>query len=93
MQTRMCLQPWTSLNILADGKVYPCCVLIDGLQIGDLNQETMLDVVNGEPSRRLKTKLLSGDIEDLPCAECPNASMGPTEAFANTLRARFGIPA
>lgn len=86
-ETRHCLQPWESLNISADGKVYPCCVVGEKLLVGNLAQSSLEEIVTSAAMVRLKTKLLTGDISDLPCLECTNAPMGCTQDFSDFVAA------
>src|SRR5580700_1690563 len=87
--TRACWQPWESLNIAADGYVYPCCVVHPDLQIGDVNSQTLQNIIEGAPAVELKRRLLIGDINSLPCLNCPNAPLTPPEDFQLAIRARY----
>jgi radical SAM protein with 4Fe4S-binding SPASM domain len=89
--TRMCYQPWTSVNVLADGQVYACCVVNADMAIGDLNAESLSEIIQGEKAHALKQRLLRGDIEDIACHGCPNAPMGEPAEFERTLAARLGL--
>ncbi len=80
-KTRQCLQPWESMNITAEGTVYACCVVNADMVIGNLTTSSLPDIISGEPATTLKTKLLTGDIAELPCSECTNAPIGGTENF------------
>jgi radical SAM protein with 4Fe4S-binding SPASM domain len=86
-ETRHCLQPWESLNIAADSKVYPCCVVAEELLVGDLTHSSLEEIITGPAMVLLKTKLLKGDIADLPCQGCTNGPMGTTQAFADLVDA------
>lgn len=91
MLTRMCYQPWTSANVLADGQVYACCVVNTDMAIGDLNVEPLSSIVHGEKAVALKRRLLQGDISDIVCQGCPNAPMGETTEFERKLAERLGL--
>ena len=83
--TRHCYQPWESLNVAADGTIYPCCVIHDNLVIGSLSTQSLQEIVQGSAIVTLKTKILNGDISDLPCAGCTNGPLGLTEEFARRI--------
>lgn len=83
--TRHCYQPWESLNVAADGTVYPCCVVHDTLIIGSLSSQSLQDIVQGSAIVTLKSKILNGDISDLPCAGCTNGPLGPKKEFARRI--------
>jgi radical SAM protein with 4Fe4S-binding SPASM domain len=91
MLTRICYQPWTSVNVLADGQVYACCVVNTDMAIGDLMTESLPAIIGGEKVRALKRRLLQGDIADIVCQGCPNAPMGETAEFEEKLAARLGL--
>ncbi|MBN1343321.1 MAG: radical SAM protein, partial [Phycisphaerae bacterium] len=73
--TRVCMELWRgNINVLTDGKVMPCCVSIFGGDLGDLvignvNEEPLTDIVNGERYRKLLTDSLDGRPPTL-CRSC-----------------------
>lgn len=85
VRTRQCWQPWESLNIAADGNVYPCCVVNEQLLVGSLRTQSLEEIVAAAAMVGLKRRLLTGDIADLPCAECTNAPMGPAGEYIDQL--------
>ena len=89
--TRACWQPWESLNVAADGKVYPCCVVAPALEVGDLTSQPLHEIVVGEAMIQFKHKLLAGDIDALSCAKCPNAPMQTVSEFKHALIARYRL--
>lgn len=93
MLTRMCYQPWTSVNVLADGQVYACCVVNEDMAIGDLKTEPLPAIIEGEKATTLKRRLLEGEIAGIMCHGCPNAPMGETAEFEQKLAARLGLAA
>lgn len=86
VKTRQCWQPWESLNIAADGTVYPCCVVNKALVVGSLKDQSLEEIVAGAAMIDLKRRLLTGDIADLPCAECTNAPIGLTGDYFSQLK-------
>lgn len=89
---RQCFQPWTSLNVSTDGKVYPCCVIHKDLMVGDVSAQVFNDIVHGAAMIRLKEKMLSGEIADLPCAGCPNGPLSSPEEFQDAVARLFFAP-
>ena len=87
--TRACFQPWESLNIAADAKVYPCCVVSPSLLIGDLSGKPLDEIIQGAAMLDIKRRLLNGDIAQLPCHECPNAALVTPEEFKRALHDRY----
>ncbi|ACM19020.1 radical SAM domain iron-sulfur cluster-binding oxidoreductase [Geotalea daltonii FRC-32] len=69
-RTRLCLAPWTSAYILADGTVCTCCVR--GKSMGRITANIDLDaVLQGELYREFRWRLLTGNIIDNACLACP----------------------
>jgi radical SAM protein with 4Fe4S-binding SPASM domain len=89
----MCYQPWTFVNVLADGQVYACCVVNRDMEIGDLKTESLSEIIQGEKAQALKQRLLEGNISDIACQACPNAPMGEPAEFERNLVARLGLRA
>lgn len=76
--TRICYQPWTRLNIAADGQYFPCCVT-EQPSLGRIQHEE--DPVNSEAIRIFRERLLSGDMPEA-CRNCTNAPLGGVDALA-----------
>lgn len=70
--TRLCLQPWGTYTIGADGKVYPCCVTEDSFAHIEEDSETLR---NGEAIRTIRERLLRADLPAM-CRQCSNAPLG-----------------
>jgi MoaA/NifB/PqqE/SkfB family radical SAM enzyme len=68
----VCEKPWTSVTILWDGTVVPCCFDHDGLlAVGDLRRQSLLDVWRGEPLAALRRQHREGDLTQLAlCRNC-----------------------
>lgn len=70
--TRICLQPWGTYTVGADGQVFPCCVTAESFA----NIDEPLDVLlNGDSIRKLRDRLLNGDLPEM-CRACSNAPLG-----------------
>lgn len=68
----VCEKPWTSVTVLWDGRVVPCCFDYDGLlTVGTLREHTLAEIWRGDPLRRLRSRHRDGDLGDLAlCRNC-----------------------
>lgn len=85
-ETRLCLLPWESTFVAADGVVFPCCVAAaQGAEpLGSLDEQPLADLWRSPAYRRFRARLL--DPTSIPdvCRSC-----GAARAGAHPL-ARFG---
>jgi radical SAM protein with 4Fe4S-binding SPASM domain len=67
-----CYFPWSSITVLSDGKVVPCCYDYDGkCVLGDLNCEPVDKIWNGSRMRNFRKEHISGDFSSNPlCKDC-----------------------
>jgi radical SAM protein with 4Fe4S-binding SPASM domain len=67
-----CKTPWTSLSLGWDGKVFWCCGDLNGKGIlGDIHQNTLKEIWNGEKLRSMRRSFAKGDLKDLElCLQC-----------------------
>jgi len=66
-----CYYPWHSLSILVDGTVVPCCRDVNGaINLGNLNNKSLIEIWNDEPIRKLRNKFLRGDYNNPLCKNC-----------------------
>jgi radical SAM protein with 4Fe4S-binding SPASM domain len=50
-----CPQPFYSMQLLADGKIRPCCMLeVNDFFIGDINIESIFDIWNGNKMQQMR---------------------------------------
>lgn len=84
-----CYWLWSSLVILWDGRVVPCCMDYDGKAIvGDIRCQNLHEIFNGEPMRRLREMHLHGQVSQSPlCRGCS----APTSAEGRWLDVAAGI--
>ena len=61
-----CILPWIHMHAFPDGRAYPCCLGEMWEPIGDLRKNTMKEVWNDKPMRKMRTNMLS----ETPCKEC-----------------------
>jgi radical SAM protein with 4Fe4S-binding SPASM domain len=61
-----CLLPWTTLNVQADGKVFPCCAARNERPVGNARESSLLEIWRSAGLRRLRRDMLEGT----PPPEC-----------------------
>ncbi|MFH1292380.1 MAG: radical SAM/SPASM domain-containing protein [bacterium] len=69
---QICAQIFKSVQVQADGEVVPCCVDWKRINvIGNIKEESLLEIWKGEKLRKLQIRHLSGDkIKTEPCKDC-----------------------
>jgi MoaA/NifB/PqqE/SkfB family radical SAM enzyme len=67
-----CRKLYTTLTVLADGKVVPCCYDARAeVVLGDLNHQTVAEIWNGEPLRALRRDFSNRSRRLDMCGLCP----------------------
>lgn len=67
---KRCLNLWRSLVVLQDGAVVPCCVDIDmQMKLGDIKENSLLEIFNGDKMRDLRNRHIRHDFPEL-CSHC-----------------------
>lgn len=66
-----CMKPWVHLFISQFGTVAPCCLAPWDKEraLGDINEQPLADIWNGEKMRELRLKMLR-DEQDARCNQC-----------------------
>lgn len=81
-----CHLPWETLSITWDGSVVPCCYDYDRkMVLGNVAEQTLTEIWNGEPMRALRAEFRSNAVENPLCRQCPKLyraakRMDPSEA-------------
>jgi radical SAM protein with 4Fe4S-binding SPASM domain len=66
-----CNRPWETLTVTWDGDVVPCCYDYDKKEpLGNVRDQTLMAIWNGEPMRRLREQFVTGRIETALCRDC-----------------------
>ena len=68
-----CSAPWDGAFIYGNGDVYPCCRLFeeDKLLYGNLNDNSMEEILNSESAWKLREAWVTGEgLEEYPCDKC-----------------------
>ena len=64
-----CMLPWMHLHAFPDGRAYPCCFALDKLHVGNVNENSMEEVFNGEKMKQMRLNMLSNK-KSRECAKC-----------------------
>jgi len=85
VQRSQCPFPWTGVGILWNGTVVPCCMDLEGSHpVGNLQEQSLMEVWNGTPMQDLRRALAERRAKDVPlCADC---SVVKDKSY-------FGVPA
>lgn len=81
---RICIHPWSSLIVRANGDVQPCCLFdIPGKEgvMGNLFEKSFNSVWNGEDYRKFRKDMKNGKRVFMPCKNCLGKDLG----FVSTL--------
>jgi len=74
-----CMIPWIHLHAWPDGRAYPCCLAKAEHPVGNLKEQTMKEVWNGDAMRLMRRNML----QDLPCQECGSCYEQESHGFAS----------
>lgn len=70
MKNTICAIPWVHLNIIPNGKVYPCCMTTDFKgYAGDLKTQTIEEIWNSDYMKKIRVEMLNG-VEPKMCSRC-----------------------
>jgi radical SAM protein with 4Fe4S-binding SPASM domain len=75
--TRQCYMPWDIPFINKDGHVFPCCFADEANRMGDLKENSFLEIWGREKFEDFRRCLLSGDNMPTICRDCRVAPLGP----------------
>jgi len=64
-----CMLPWMHLHAFPDGRAYPCCFAFDKLHVGNVNEQSMEEVFNGDKMKKLRLNMLS-NTKSRECVKC-----------------------
>jgi len=83
-----CISPWIHLHTWPNEKVYPCCLTPYKSPIGDLKEESLKEVWNGESMRTLRLNMING-IKSESCRRCYAFEEAGQTSMRNTLNERY----
>jgi radical SAM protein with 4Fe4S-binding SPASM domain len=64
-----CMLPWMHLHAFPDGRAYPCCFAFDKLHVGNVNEQSMEEVFNGDKMKQLRLNMLNNK-KSRECVKC-----------------------
>lgn len=64
-----CMLPWMHLHAFPDGRAYPCCFAFDKLHVGNVNEQSMEEVFNGDKMKQLRLNMLDNK-KSRECVKC-----------------------
>jgi len=64
-----CMLPWMHLHAFPDGRAYPCCFALDKLHVGNVNENSMEEVFNGDKMKQMRLNMLANK-RSRECAKC-----------------------
>lgn len=73
--TRQCNWPFDSLYVDVTGKVFPCCLAVEGASIGNMYEQTLDEIWHGAALHRFQQQMLSDNGPEI-CRKCRNAPPG-----------------
>ena len=66
-----CYAPWSSMSIIWDGDVVPCCYDYDKKYVlGNVKDSTLTEIWNGGKMQQLRKEFLSGNVRNPLCEKC-----------------------
>jgi radical SAM protein with 4Fe4S-binding SPASM domain len=85
-----CSWLWTSMIILSDGEVIPCCTDLSGsISMGNVFEHTLMEIWNGERARQMREDHIAGTYTSAGiCKTCPELraySCSAEEKLAETV--------
>ncbi len=67
MNDKICILPWTHLQVFPTGVINPCCQ--SQLDLGNIKDKTLDEVINGEIMSNVRLDMLAGREHDI-CVKC-----------------------
>lgn len=64
-----CILPWISLHINAQGLVAPCCQFNENYPIGNVKNDNLFDIINGDKLKEVRKQMLTQQRPDI-CSNC-----------------------
>lgn len=74
-----CVNMWNHLHVSTQLDVLPCCVADSNAPLGNLNSNTLEEIVNSEHANSIRLKMLSNQ----RCSECSNCYIQEDQGLAS----------
>lgn len=65
----LCAMPWSSLMINPNGEVHPCCIISDNFSYGNVNKESIEEIINGDKIKYFRTQFMNNERPE-QCRTC-----------------------
>ena len=71
-KSKICIHPWSQLNVNPNGDVWPCChQRSDSIYVlGNYKHQSIDEIYNNQPLKDLRRKMLQGILPKEACAKC-----------------------
>lgn len=70
-KNKICVYPWSHVNINPQGDVWPCChQRREPNVLGNVKQQDIDEIFNGEKIRKLRLDMLNGVLPEDTCSKC-----------------------
>ena len=70
-RTPACNLPWESVSVTWDGDAVPCCFDYDKkYPLGNVKKQSLSEIWNGEPMRKLREEFISNNVTNPLCRDC-----------------------
>lgn len=71
MKRTYCQYPSQRIVVSSSGLCYPCCIdLHETMPVGDINKQSLLEIWNGDPMKKLRAELRQNKFTSPTCATC-----------------------
>ncbi len=87
-KTRLCTQPWDSITLSPEGEIYPCCIFNRSLGKA-VDRQEIHAVIDNADYRSLRAQLLTGDITEACCRNCPITPAVEPNVLASEVRRKY----
>lgn len=84
----LCIAPWVHLHTWPNNKVYPCCLTPMEYTIGDLTNNTIEEVWNGQPLRDMRAQFMNDERPE-SCYRCWNIEDSGGSSYRHHLNKTF----
>lgn len=83
-----CVLPWIHLHSWPNGIVVPCCISNFKYSLGNLNKNTIAEIVNSDKSKEIRLKMLDGE-KVSSCENCYNVEKYKGFSWRNEFNKHF----
>tara|TARA_X000001036_G_scaffold427154_1_gene455435 strand:+ start:594 stop:1946 length:1353 start_codon:yes stop_codon:yes gene_type:complete len=71
-ESKICIHPWSHVNINPNGDVWPCCHQRGDVMyvLGNFKTQSVDEIFNGEPIRKIRRDMIAGKLPKEVCSKC-----------------------